>query len=162
MKIKKMMILAQTLAIALVLAYVESIIPFNFSIPGMKVGLANIAVVFALYRLGIAEAIAVSFLRMLVLFMMFGNGVSLLYSFEGAIVSLTLMFIFKKLNVFSIIGVSVIGAVGHNAGQIIAACILLETTVVRYYFPALVITGVITGIIIGILAGVVTDRIKIS
>ena len=158
---KKLTMLAMTMAVAMVLSYIESQIPAFVTVPGVKVGLANIAVIFALYRFGFKEACLVSVVRVLVMSMLFGLG-AIFYSMAGAVLSLLGMIILKKTGLFSEISVSVAGGVLHNLGQIIAACIILETNAVKYYLPFLILSGVLAGAVIGTAAGFLIRRIKID
>ena len=158
---KKLTMLAMTMAVAMVLSYIESQIPAFVAVPGVKVGLANIAVIFALYRFGFKEACLVSVVRVLVMSMLFGLG-AIFYSMAGAVLSLLGMVILKKTGIFSEISVSVAGGVLHNLGQIIAACIILETNAVKYYLPFLILSGVLAGAVIGTAAGFLIRRIKID
>ena len=158
---RKLTMLAMTMAVAMVLSYIESQIPAFVAVPGVKVGLANIAVIFALYRFGFKEACLVSVVRVLVMSMLFGLG-AIFYSMAGAVLSLLGMVILKKTGIFSEISVSVAGGVLHNLGQIIAACIILETNAVKYYLPFLILSGVLAGAVIGTAAGFLVRRIKID
>jgi heptaprenyl diphosphate synthase len=156
---KKITTLGICTALAMILSYLESLIPLSIAVPGIKLGLANIAVLFALYRLGAKEAVIVSLLRILWLAILFGNGMTLAYSVAGAILSLTGMILLRKWNRFSATGVSVAGGILHNAGQIGAAVILLGVHQILYYLPVLAISGVISGVVIGIVAGILIKRI---
>ena len=161
MKTKKLVFLAVTVSVAMILSFVESRIPAFVAIPGVKVGLANIAVIFALYKLGWREAIAVSVIRVFLVALLFGSVVSLAYSIAGAIISLSLMILLKKLGFFTEVAVSVVGGITHNIGQILIAFLLLETSVVFYYLPFLMVSGVIAGIAVGIASALLIKRIKI-
>lgn len=138
-------------ALALIFSYIEAILPFNFGIPGVKLGIANIVIVVALYQLGIKEAIGISIIRVIIIGLLFGNALSLIYSLSGAALSIIVMIISKKLKL-SVIGVSAMGGVFHNTGQLIAAAIMLQSEALVYYFPVLLISGLITGILIGIVS----------
>ena len=161
MKTKKLVTLAVTISVAMILSFVESRIPAFVAIPGVKVGLANIAVIFALYKMGWREAIAVSVIRVLLVALLFGSVVSLAYSIAGAVISLSLMILLKKLGIFTEVAVSVVGGITHNIGQILIAFLLLETSVVFYYLPFLLVSGVIAGIAVGIASALLIKRIKI-
>ena len=161
MKTKKLVTLAVTISVAMILSFVESRIPAFVAIPGVKVGLANIAVIFALYKMGWREAIVVSVIRVLLVALLFGSVVSLAYSIAGAIISLSLMILLKKLGIFTEIAVSVVGGITHNIGQILIAFLLLETKVVFYYLPFLLVSGVIAGIAVGVASALLIKRIKI-
>ena len=161
MKTKKLTTLAVIVSVAMILSFVESRIPAFVAIPGVKVGLANIAVIFALYKLGWREAIAVSVIRVLLVALLFGSVVSLAYSIAGAVISLALMILLKRLGIFTEIAVSVVGGITHNIGQILIAFLLLETKVVFYYLPFLLVFGVIAGIAVGAASALLIKRIKI-
>ena len=161
MKTKKLTVMAMTTAVAMILSFVESQIPAFVAVPGVKIGLANIAVVFALYRLGWKEAVAISLVRVVLVSMLFGSIASLFYSIAGAVLSLTGMGLLKKTGKFTEIMISVTGGILHNIGQIGMACLILETAALRYYLPFLLISGIIAGIVVGILSAVLVQRIKL-
>lgn len=148
------------IALAMVLSYVEYLIPFSFAVPGVKLGLANIVVIFALYRLGIPQAFVISLIRVLLMTFMFGNAFALMYSLSGAVFSLCVMILLFKIGRFSSVGVGVAGGVAHNIGQILCAMVLLETERLIYYLPVLMISGTIAGIAIGVIAGILIDRLN--
>ena len=162
MKTKKLTTLALTTAVAMVLSFVESQIPAFVAIPGVKIGLANIAVVFAFYKMGWKEAVLISLVRVLMISILFGSVASLMYSLAGAILSLLGMGLLKKIDKFSEVAVSVCGGVLHNIGQIIMASIILETAALRYYLPVLMLSGIVAGVVIGIVAGIMVKRIKLK
>ena len=147
------------IAVAMVLSFVESQIPAFVAIPGIKVGLANIAVIYTLYKLGWKEAVLVSLVRVLLISLLFGSIMSLFYSLAGAVLSLVGMCLLKKMDKFSVIAVSVVGGILHNLGQIGMACILLETNVIIYYLPFLFLSGIIAGIVTGLLGAYMVKRI---
>lgn len=147
------------IALALVLSYVEAQIPTFVAIPGIKVGLANIVVVFASYSFGTKEAFVVSIFRVLLAALMFGSVMSLAYSAAGAFLSLLGMILLKKSGLFGCVAVSVVGGVLHNLGQILMACLVLETNVVIYYLPFLVLSGTIAGVVVGLVAALVLKRL---
>ena len=147
MDAKRIANMAMLVALAIIFSYVEFMIPINLGIPGIKLGLANLVIVIALYTLKLSDVWIISILRILIIGFMFGSGMSIIYSLAGAIVSLIVMMLVKKINGFSIMGVSMIGAVCHNLGQIVVAMIVVETTSILYYVPVLLITGAIIGII---------------
>lgn len=154
--------LAMTVSFALILSFLESRIPAFVAIPGIKVGLANIAVIFSLYQFGPREAIAVSLLRVVIVSMLFGSVASLIYSVSGAALSLCVMILLKKLTPLTTVTVSVSGAVMHNVGQIIAASLMLETNVVVYYLPFLLIFGTVAGVVIGIASAILIKRVPLK
>lgn len=137
-------------ALALIFSYVETLIPFNFGIPGVKLGLANLIIVIALYKMKISEAYTLSIVRVLLSGFIFGNYFSIIYSLAGGLLSLTTMVLLKKKEGFSILGISMAGGVMHNVGQLIVAMLVVETFSVVYYVSVLLVSGLITGLIIGI------------
>lgn len=160
MKVKNVAVLGLCVALAMIMSYIESLFPLNFAVPGIKMGLANIVIIFLLYRVGFGAACVVSLIRVFLVSLLFGNVMMMAYSLAGAALSLVLMLMLKKNGKFSVIGVSIAGGVAHNAGQIIMAIILLGAKQIAYYLPVLVITGTATGVLIGIAASVVIKRIK--
>ena len=160
METRKIARMGLLVALAMILSYVESLIPAFVAVPGVKVGLANIVVVFALYTLGPVEALTVSLLRVILSSFLFGSVLSLLYSLSGALLSLGGMIVMKKLKIFSTLVVSVTGGVLHNVGQILVACLVLETDVLLYYLPVLILSGVVTGAVIGIIGSLVIKRLE--
>lgn len=144
----------------MILSFIESLIPPLAMVPGVKIGLANIVTVFLLYTLGIRAAGAVSLIRVLLSALLFGNVQSLIFALSGALLSFVVMIVAKHLLPFGTVGVSVLGAIAHNAGQIIAAVIVMQTVGVAYYFIPLVISGTLGGVLIGIVAAVITKRLE--
>lgn len=159
---RKMTFLALTVSFALILSFVESRIPAFVAIPGIKVGLANIAVIFTLYKFGIKQAVAVSAVRVLLVSMLFGSPISMIYSLTGAVLSLTVMCLLKKLTPLTEVTVSVAGGVTHNIGQIGAASVMLGTNVVIYYLPFLLLSGTIAGVVVGIASGMLIRKVKLG
>lgn len=162
MKISKLTLMALTVSLAMILSFVETQIPPLMAIPGMKVGLANIAVVFALYRFGWKEAIGVSLIRVFLTGLLFGTFASIAYSLAGAVLSLAGMVVLKNIKAFSCVAVSVTGGVLHNVGQIAMASILMGTELIRYYLPFLLLSGTLSGIAIGVVAGILIRRIGLK
>ena len=147
-------------ALALILAYVEMLLPpLAAAIPGIKMGLPNVIIVFLLYRRGVRSAIGVSLLRILLVGMLFGNAMSLMYSLAGGVLSLLVMMGLRRIDRLSVVGVSVAGAVAHNVGQILTAMLLLDTTQLAYYLVVLTVTGTVAGILIGICGALLIRRI---
>ncbi len=145
-------------ALALALSYAESLLP-SPGVPGVKLGLPNLVVVFALYRLGTVDAWALSLARVLLASVLFGNGVGLAYSMAGAVLSLSVMCLLKKSGRFSETGVSVAGGVAHNAGQVLVAVLLLETTRLAWYLPVLCLSGTVAGVLIGVVSALLVKRV---
>ena len=157
---KKTAFLGVFLALAMICSYIEMLIPFNFGIPGVKLGLTNIVVVLMLYTIGTREAIMVSVLRILLMGILFGNVMSIVYSLAGGILSFLVMAIMKKTGQLGCISVSVAGGISHNIGQILAAAVVVNSFSILYYLPVLLIAGVVTGLLIGILAQELIVRLK--
>ena len=147
-------------ALALVLAYAESLIPPLYpALPGIKMGLPNIVIIFLLYRRNAKAAIAVSLLRMVLAAVLFGNGMMLLYSLAGGALSLLAMILLKRADWLSAVGVSVAGGVMHNAGQILMAMLLLDTTELGYYLVVLTVTGILAGVFVGLCGSALIRKI---
>lgn len=157
MKTKHITVMAMCVALAMILSYVESQIP-SVGIPGVKMGLANLVVVFCLYRIGWREAAGISLLRVFLVSVLFGHAASLMYSAVGALLSLTGMILLKKTDKLSCVAVSVIGGVLHNIGQILVAWALLGANVI-YYLPVLIFSGTAAGVVIGIVSALLVKRI---
>ena len=146
-------------ALALIFSYVETLIPINFGIPGVKLGLANLIIVIALYKMRLREVYLLSIVRVLLSGFIFGNYFSIIYSLAGGLLSLTVMSVFKRKDGFSIMGISIAGGVFHNVGQLIVAMLVVETFSVAYYVPVLLIAGMITGLLIGIVSNEMLKRL---
>ena len=157
---KKVAFLGLSIALAMILSFVESQIPVFTTIPGMKVGLPNLVMVFLLYRVGWKETIVVSIIRVFLVALLFGNLQSLVFSIAGAALSLAGMILLKKLTQFSTVTVSVVGGVLHNVGQIIAACFWTGTRQIAYYLPVLLVSGVLAGVAIGLISGFLLKRLE--
>lgn len=140
------------LALALILSYVESLMPLSFGIPGIKLGLPNLIVVLLLYRGGARQAALINFLRIMLSGFLFSNLYGILYALAGAVFSFGAMLLGKRTGWFSVVGVSVLGGVLHNIGQIIVAMVVVETFYVGYYIPFLIVAGTVTGAVLGIVA----------
>ena len=139
-------------ALALIFSYVETLIPFNFGIPGVKLGLANLIIVIALYKMELRETYLLSVVRVLLAGFIFGNYFSIIYSLAGGLLSLTAMACLKKRGGYSVMGVSIAGGVFHNIGQLVTAMLVVETFSVIYYVPVLLAAGLVTGFLIGFTA----------
>ena len=149
-------------ALAAIFSYVEALIPFSFGVPGIKLGLANVVIVFALYSIGPRFALLISVVRILVVSSLFGSPAIAMYSMAGALLSLAVMVPLQKTGKFSMIGVSMAGGVFHNIGQLVVAAWVVETMQILYYFPVLLIAGMVTGILIGIIVTRVSRTIRIK
>ena len=138
-------------ALAFVFSYIEVLIPFSIGIPGVKLGLANIVVLMALYTMGTKESFIISCVRIVLVGFTFGNMFTILYSLAGGLLSWQVMSLFKKTKKFSIVGVSIVGGITHNIGQIVVAALVLENIGIAYYLPVLLVAGTVTGFLTGIL-----------
>ena len=147
-------------ALALIFSYVETLIPVPIGIPGVKLGLANLIIVIALYKMSVKEAYILSVIRIVLAGLIFGNLFSILYSLAGGLLSLTVMVLLKRSDKFSLIGVSIAGGVFHNIGQLIMAVIVLESLSIGYYFSVLLFSGIVTGMLIGIVSGEMLKRLN--
>lgn len=147
------------IALAMVLSYVEMLIPLPVRIPGVKPGLANLVVFLALYTMTAREALLISMVRILLVSITFGNGSAFLYSMAGGILSFLVMCIFQKKDFLLPAGVSIAGGIAHNVGQLLMAAVILENGAVFTYFPVLLAAGCITGGIIGFLGEQIRKRI---
>lgn len=160
MKNKKIAYLGMLIGLAFVFSYIETLIPFSFAVPGIKLGLANIVVVIALYILEVKEAFLLSVVRIILVGITFGNLSTMLYSLGGGLLSFLVMVIARKIRIFSMTGVSILGGVFHNIGQIIVAMLVLETKQLIYYLPVLLISGTITGFFVGLLGSMIIERVR--
>ena len=151
-KNKKLANMAMLVALAMIFSYVESLIPINFGIPGMKLGVANLVTVTGMYFLEFPEVFLVVVMRILLIGFLFGNGMSIIYSLAGGILSFLVMALMKRLKGFSVAGVSIAGGVSHNIGQIIVASVVVENLKLIYYLPALLIAGTVTGFVMGMIS----------
>lgn len=160
MKSKKVATYGLLIALAFILSYIESIFPLPIAIPGIKLGLANLVVITALYSMGAKEAFALSIIRVVLVGFTFGSPSTMIFSLVGGLLSWLMMSIFKKSKLFSFIGVSVIGGISHNIGQIVTSIFIVENINIIYYLPFLLISGILTGATIGILGAMIVKRIK--
>ena len=157
-KTKRLVLLAMLTAVAMILSYVESLLPL-VGIPGVKMGLANIAVIFALFRFGWKEAAALSLVRVVLVSLLFGSVGAMLYSLAGAVLSLAVMALLRRIDRFSTVGISVAGGVAHNAGQILMAMLILQTKQLLGYLPVLAVSGIAGGVLTGLAAALLIRRI---
>ena len=155
--IKKVSLIAMFSAFAIMISYIETFIP-SIGIPGVKLGLANIVIVLAIYVLDVKYAIVIDIVRILVVGFMFGNLFSIWFALGGAFLSILVMALLKKLFDLSIITISIFGGIFHNIGQLIIASFVVSSYSVMYYLPVLLIAGFVCGCIIGILARILWNR----
>ena len=148
------------IALALVLSYLESLIPIWWAVPGVKLGLANLVTIIALSNLGLRQTLIISVGRILLSGILFGNVTIIIYSLVGAMLSISVMCLVRKIKIFTNTGISVCGAIAHNMGQIIVAMLVMENVRIMYYMIVLVISGTVSGAIIGIIAGIIAKNIR--
>ena len=158
MKTKKVAFLGLSVALAMILSFVEHQIPPLVAVPGVKVGLPNLVIVYLLYKLGAKEAVIVSLVRIVLVSMLFGNAQSAFFSLCGAVLSLLGMILLKKL--FATTTVSVVGGVLHNLGQILVAWLVFTTKQIWLYMPILAVAGTVTGVLIGVVANIAVNRLN--
>ncbi len=147
-------------ALAMILSYIESLIPIPFAVPGMKIGLANLVVIVALYVMDEKAAISISLIRVILVSFTFANLSAMIFSLAGALCSIICMLLLKRTGNYSVSGVSIVGAVSHNVGQLMVAMAVVNTVQVISYLPILIIFGVTSGFLMGMLAIMVINRIK--
>lgn len=157
--VKKLTTLSLSVALSMILSFVESQIPAFVAVPGVKIGLSNIVTVFLLYKFGWREAGAVSLVRVFLSSMLFGSVDSLAYSLSGAVFSFIIMLITKRISLFSELGVSVSGGIFHNVAQILMAMLIMENEKIAMYLPALLISGTIAGAVVGIVAALLVKKL---
>lgn len=146
-------------ALALIFSYIEAILPLSTVIPGVKLGIANLVVILALYNMNFRYAMGINVIRILVAGLLFNGLFGALYSLAGGVVSLTVMWLLKKTGLFSMAGVSMAGGVAHNMGQLLVASALVSNLKMFVYLPVLMFSGIAAGILIGIIASVVNERV---
>ena len=161
MKTKRITFLAMLIAISMILSYLESFLPQIYIVPGIKLGLANIPVMFAIFKLKPSDALIISGIRILLLSMLFRNFLSFLFSITGGLMSIGLMLLCKKMKFFSILGISVVGGVSHNLGQILIAVFIANTPGLFFYLPILIVSGTLAGIAIGLICNLLVNRIQL-
>ena len=146
-------------ALALIFSYVEVLIPIPVPIPGIKLGLANLVIVIAIYRMGFRYAFTINMVRIVAAGLLFSGVFGMIYSLAGGILSIVIMYLLYRTGKFSMVGVSMAGGVCHNLGQLLTACLLLENAGILSYFSVLLFSGLISGIAIGILAYIIEMRL---
>ena len=145
-------------ALAMIFSYVEAVLPFNFGIPGVKLGLSNLVVLTALYSIGAGYAFAVNITRIILSGFLFGGVSAMLYSLAGGLLSFAVMYLLKKTDIFSPIGVSTAGGVSNNLGQLTVAALVTETPKIYLYLPVLMISGTVTGVLLGTAGALILRR----
>lgn len=150
---------AMMTVLALIFSYIEAIIPFNFGIPGVKLGIANLVILTSLYILGFRYTLTINVLRIMIAGLLFNGFFGAMYSLAGGVLSLIVMYLIKKTGLFSTIGISMAGGVAHNLGQLIIAALIISNIKMFYYFPVLLFSGMISGIFIGILTHMILKKL---
>ena len=149
-------------ALAMALSWLESLVPLAGTVPpGVKLGLTNLVVIFALYRMGLRDAAAISLVRVVLVAFTFGNSYSFAYSLAGAALSLAVMALLKRSGKFSLLGVSVAGAVSHNIAQVLVAMAVMETSRLAWYLPVLLVSGIAAGVCVGAAGALIVKRIRL-
>lgn len=160
-RLKLITVLGISIAAAMVLSYVETLIPVPFAVPGIKIGLANLVALFLLLKLDWKAASTVTLIRVLLSSVLFGSVASLAYSAAGALFSIVIMSLLKRFDRFSPVGISIAGAVSHNAGQVLMAVILLGIKEIVFWLPVLAVSGVVTGVAIGAVGAILAKKIEL-
>ena len=149
-------------ALAMALSWLESLVPLAGVVPpGVKLGLTNLVVIFALYRMSLRDAAVISLIRVVLVAFTFGNSYSFAYSLAGAALSLAVMALLKRSGKFSLLGVSVAGAVSHNIAQVLVAMAVLETSRLAWYLPVLLVSGIAAGVCVGAAGALIVKRIRL-
>lgn len=156
---KKTAYLGMLTALAILVGYVETLIPVNFGVPGMKIGLSNIVILITIYLYSWREAIVISAARVVVLGFLFGNLFSIQYGMAGAVSSMLIMSVLIRTGKFGSVGISAAGGAAHNVGQILVACIYMPSIPFFWYLPMLLIAGTLTGIVNGFVVYAVYIRL---
>ena len=149
-------------ALALIFSYVEVLVPFNAGVPGIKLGLANLAIIIALYKMDIKYAVSINLIRILLAGLLFSGLFAMVYSLAGGMLSLLVMYLLKRTDKFSMIGVSMAGGVAHNLGQLTVAALIVENAKMYVYFSVLLFSGIFFGIMIGIIAYIIEKKLPRS
>ena len=159
-KLKKIALIGISASLALLLSYIEFLLPPLFAaVPGIKIGLPNVVIMYLMYTVGLKYAAPVSFVRIFISALLFGNVTTLAYSLAGAVLSLSLMAVLKHFDKLSAVGVSVAGGIAHNIGQILVAMVLLDTPQIAYYMIVLALTGTVSGVFIGLCSAILIKRL---
>lgn len=162
LRTRRLALSAMFAALALIFSYVEAIIPFSIGIPGIKLGIANLVIIIALYEMNFRYAFTINVVRILVAGLLFNGFFGAVYSLAGGILSIILMWALKQIGHFSMIGVSMAGGLAHNLGQLSVAALIVSNFKMFLYFPVLMFSGIITGILIGIVAYIVDSKVPKS
>ncbi|SEG01498.1 heptaprenyl diphosphate synthase [Eubacterium ruminantium] len=157
-KNKRIVYRGALVALAMVLSYLESFIPVFVAVPGVRIGLANIVTVFALFKLGLLDALSIGIIRTILSALLFGNPVMIIYSLAGVVLSVFAMFLAKNIPFFGRTGVSIVGGIFHNLGQMIAASFFIGNERLLYYLGILLAIGAVTGAVVGLISGIIIEK----
>ena len=146
-------------ALALIFSYVEFLVPLPVPVPGIKLGLANLVIIIAIYRMGFKYAFTINCARIIASGLLFSGVFGMLYSFAGGILSLVVVYVLYRMGRFSMVGISMAGGVMHNLGQLLTACLIVSNIRLMSYFAVLLFSGLISGILIGIVAYNIEKRL---
>lgn len=149
MKTREITELGLILATAFVLSYLEACIPVLVAVPGVKLGLANIATMFVLYRYHTPKAFVFMVVRVLLTSVLFSGMNTFFFGFTGGCISIFFMAFAIRIQKFSTLGVSIMGAIGHNIGQIFVAWVIMDNAHIIYYLPVLILSGLVSGFFVG-------------
>lgn len=148
------------IAAAFIFSYVESMIPINLGVPGVKAGLANLVTIVSLFLLGAKRTAAITLIRVALVGFTFGSLSMMMYGMAGAVLSFTVMVLLRKTDILGIEGISISGGIAHNVGQLAVAAMVLESGRIFYYLPILLIAGAIAGLVIGIAGALMIVRLR--
>lgn len=159
LRTKKLALSAILAAMAMILSYIEALIPLPVPIPGVKLGLANLIIIIAIYKLGFKYAFVINCVRIFTAGLLFTGVFGIMYSLAGGVLSIIIMYLLYRTNLFSMVGISMAGGVAHNLGQLITACLIMSNIKLMSYFSILLFSGMISGILIGIVAWLVNGKL---
>lgn len=159
LKTKRLALSAILAAMAMILSYIEALIPLPVPVPGIKLGLANLVIIIAIYKLGFRYAFVINCVRIFTAGLLFTGLFGVIYSLAGGILSILIMYILYRTDLFGTVGISMAGGVFHNLGQLITACLIMSNIRLMSYFPVLLFAGMISGILIGIVSYLVIERL---
>ena len=155
MELKKLVRLSMLISLSVVISIIESYIPiFNNIIPGLRLGLSNIIILFVLYKYNFKDSLYVSIVRVILVGLLRTGlfSVSFFFSLSGAIFSIVSMYLVKKIDKFSVVGISIVGSVMHSIGQILIAILFLKNMNIIYYLPYLLVFSIPTGVVTGLIS----------
>ena len=158
MRTKRLALSAILAALAMIFSYIEALFPLPVPIPGIKLGLANLIIIIAIYRLGFKYAFIINCVRIFTAGLLFSGVFGMMYSLAGGILSIIVMYLLHRTGWFSMVGISMAGGVAHNLGQLITACLIMSNIRLMSYFAVLLFAGMISGILIGVVAHIIYQK----